>query len=61
MTDIGLTDMGYFGMDLNGATPNMDLLATQGLRLSSLYGSIGCSPGRACALTGRCVGARGGA
>jgi hypothetical protein len=50
--DIGWSDFGYFGMDLYGATPMIDTLATQGVRLNCVYGQTACTPGRAAFLTG---------
>eukprot|EP00038_Savillea_parva_P028242 m.63962 g.63962 ORF g.63962 m.63962 type:complete len:567 (+) comp8190_c0_seq1:1650-3350(+) len=51
--DIGWSDFGYFGMDLYGATPMIDTLAEQGVRLACVYGQTACTPGRAAFLTGR--------
>ena len=51
--DIGWSDFGYFGMDLYGATPMIDTLAEQGVRLACVYGQTACTPGRAAFLTGK--------
>src|SRR5262245_28433797 len=50
-------DMGYADMACNGGkdvvTPNLDKLATEGMRLTSFYVTQGqCSPSRASILTG---------
>ncbi|MBQ1995548.1 MAG: sulfatase-like hydrolase/transferase, partial [Clostridia bacterium] len=57
MTD----DQGYGDLSCMGAedfvTPNIDALAENGIRFSSMYsGSPVCSPSRACLLTGRYPG-----
>lgn len=51
--DIGWSDFGYFGYDLTDATPTIDTLATEGIRLYAVYGQTACSPGRAAFLSGR--------
>ena len=51
--EFGYTDMGYHGLDLDGASPNIDLLVQQGIKLNYVYGGVACTPGRAMALTGR--------
>ena len=57
MTD----DQGYGDLSCMGAedfvTPNIDSLAENGMRFTSMYsGSPVCSPSRACLLTGRYPG-----
>ena len=52
--DIGWSDFGYFGFDLYGATPTIDTLASQGVKLACVYGQTACTPGRAAFLTGVC-------
>lgn len=49
--DLGLRDVGYNGGAF--ATPNIDRLASQGVRLSTFYTQPLCSPARAALLTGR--------
>lgn len=51
--DIGWSDFGYHGYDLVGATPTIDTMASEGVKLYSVYGQTGCSPGRAAFLAGR--------
>eukprot|EP00041_Stephanoeca_diplocostata_P002344 m.25893 g.25893 ORF g.25893 m.25893 type:complete len:553 (-) comp13226_c0_seq8:1291-2949(-) len=55
--DIGWSDFGYFGYDLKvdnySATPTIDYLAEQGVKLACVYGGTACTPGRAAFLTGR--------
>lgn len=48
--DMGFSDLGSFGSEIN--TPNLDLLAKEGLRLTSFYNSGRCCPSRAALLTG---------
>ena len=48
--DLGYSDLGCFGSEL--PTPNMDLLASQGLLLTDFYTAPTCSPTRAMLLTG---------
>ena len=49
--DLGYSDIGCFGGEV--ATPNIDRLASQGVRLNSFYNTARCSPSRASLLTGR--------
>ena len=49
--DMGATDAGYLGADLS--TPNLDKLATEGLKLENYYVQQLCSPTRTQLLTGR--------
>ncbi|MGE3156517.1 MAG: arylsulfatase [Xanthobacteraceae bacterium] len=49
--DLGNADLGYRGSDIR--TPNIDKLATEGVRMESFYGQPVCTPSRACLMTGR--------
>jgi arylsulfatase A-like enzyme len=49
--DLGNADLGYRGSDIK--TPNIDRLATGGVRLESFYGQHVCTPSRAALMTGR--------
>jgi arylsulfatase A-like enzyme len=49
--DLGNADLGYRGSDIR--TPNIDKLATEGVRLESFYGEPVCTPARAALMTGR--------
>src|SRR6266851_2258748 len=49
--DLGNADLGYRGSDIR--TPNIDKLATDGVRMESFYGQPVCTPSRACLMTGR--------
>ena len=48
--DMGYSDIGCYGGEIR--TPNIDLLAQDGLRFSSAYNTSKCFPSRACLLTG---------
>ncbi|MBU3021277.1 sulfatase-like hydrolase/transferase [Aestuariibacter sp. A3R04] len=48
--DAGYTDLGSFGGEID--TPNLDNLASQGLKLSHFYSNARCSPTRASLLSG---------
>lgn len=48
--DSGYTDLGSFGGEID--TPNLDQLASEGVRLSHFYSNARCSPTRATLLTG---------
>ena len=48
--DLGLTDIGAFGSEID--TPNMDMLAEEGLIFSNYHTSPECAPSRAMLLTG---------
>jgi len=48
--DLGYTDLGAFGGEI--ATPNLDTLALQGLRLTNFHASASCAPTRAMLMTG---------
>jgi arylsulfatase A-like enzyme len=49
--DIGYHDVGYHGSDF--PTPNIDVLATQGVRLERYYVQQVCSPTRSALMSGR--------
>ena len=49
--DLGNADLGYRGSDIR--TPNIDKLASDGVRLESFYGMPVCTPSRAELMTGR--------
>ena len=49
--DLGWADVGYRGSDI--ATPNIDRLAKEGMRLERFYTTPFCSPTRAALMTGR--------
>ena len=49
--DLGYADLGYTGSQI--ATPNIDKLASQGVKLSDFYVQRACSPTRAALMTGR--------
>jgi len=49
--DLGNADLGYRGSDIK--SPNIDKLATEGVRLESFYGMPVCTPSRAELMTGR--------
>ena len=49
--DLGNADLGYRGSDIE--TPNIDKLASEGVRLESFYGMPVCTPARAELMTGR--------
>lgn len=48
--DMGFSDLGCFGAEI--ATPNLDRLAGNGLRMSQMYNNARCCPSRAALLTG---------
>jgi arylsulfatase len=48
--DMGFCDVGCFGAEIH--TPNLDALASGGLRLSQMYNAARCCPSRAALLTG---------
>ncbi|MEX2594856.1 MAG: arylsulfatase [Anditalea sp.] len=48
--DLGFSDLGCYGSEIN--TPNIDYLATNGVRFSSFYNPSRCCPTRASLLTG---------
>jgi arylsulfatase A-like enzyme len=49
--DLGNADLGYRGHEIR--TPNIDKLATEGVRLEDFYGMPVCTPSRAQLMTGR--------
>jgi arylsulfatase len=49
--DMGYSDLGAFGGEI--ATPNLDVLAFDGLRLTGFYTAAACAPTRAMLMTGR--------
>lgn len=48
--DLGFSDIGCYGSEIN--TPNIDYLATNGIRFSHFYNTSRCCPTRAALLTG---------
>jgi arylsulfatase A-like enzyme len=48
--DLGYSDLGCYGGEIN--TPNLDYLATQGMRFTQFYNTSRCCPTRASLLTG---------
>jgi arylsulfatase A-like enzyme len=48
--DLGYSDIGCFGGDVH--TPNLDALASEGVRFTSFYNEARCCPTRAALLTG---------
>jgi arylsulfatase len=51
LDDVGYAQLGCYGSDI--ATPVMDSLAADGVRLANFHTTALCSPTRACLLTGR--------
>lgn len=49
--DLGYSDLGCYGGEI--ATPNLDALAENGVRLTRFYNTGRCCPSRACILTGQ--------
>jgi len=49
--DMGWSDIGCFGSEV--ATPNIDKMATGGMRFTQVYNTAKCFPSRACLLTGQ--------
>ncbi|MEM6378381.1 MAG: arylsulfatase [Bacteroidota bacterium] len=49
--DLGYADVGFHGSDIQ--TPNIDRIATEGVRLERFYSAPVCSPTRAGLMTGR--------
>ncbi len=48
--DMGYSDIGCYGSEIE--TPNLDRLASHGIRFSQFYNTSRCCPSRACLLTG---------
>lgn len=48
--DMGISDIGCYGSEIE--TPNLDQLASSGLRFTQFYNTARCCPTRACLLTG---------
>ncbi len=48
--DMGYSDLGCYGSEIN--TPNINSLASNGIRFSQMYNSARCCPSRAALLTG---------
>ncbi len=48
--DMGFSDIGCFGSEI--ATPNLDRLASRGIRMSQFYNNPRCCPSRASIMTG---------
>ena len=48
--DLGFSDLGCYGGEIH--TPNLDALATEGLRFTQFYNGVRCCPSRASLLTG---------
>lgn len=48
--DLGFTDLGSFGSEID--TPNLDQLASHGVRLTNFHAGATCAPSRAMLLTG---------
>jgi arylsulfatase len=51
LDDVGFAQLGCYGSDI--ATPTIDRLAAEGVRLTNFHTTALCSPTRACLLTGR--------
>ena len=51
LDDTGFAQLGCYGSPI--ATPNLDVLATNGLRYNNMHTTALCSPSRSCILTGR--------
>ncbi len=49
--DLGYSDLGCYGGEID--TPNLNSLASEGVRLAQLYATPRCCPSRACLLTGQ--------
>ena len=48
--DLGFSDIGCYGSEIR--TPNIDTLASNGLRFTQMYNAAKCCPSRAALLTG---------
>ncbi len=51
LDDVGYAQLGCYGSDI--ATPTIDALAADGVRLANFHTTALCSPTRSCLLTGR--------
>ncbi len=51
--DLGINDLACYGRNEH-QTPNLDRLASQGMRFTSAYAQPVCSPSRAAIMTGKC-------
>jgi arylsulfatase A-like enzyme len=51
LDDTGFAQLGCYGSEIQ--TPNIDILAAEGLRFTDFHATPLCSPSRACFLTGR--------
>ncbi|MDG2618068.1 arylsulfatase [Thermoleptolyngbya sichuanensis XZ-Cy5] len=51
LDDVGFGQLGCYGSPI--ATPNLDALASDGLRYNNMHTTALCSPSRSCMLTGR--------
>src|SRR5690348_5015198 len=51
LDDVGYGQLGCFGSPI--ATPTIDRLAAEGVRLANFHTTALCSPSRSCLLTGR--------
>ena len=51
LDDVGFAQLGCYGSDI--ATPRIDAVAADGVRLANFHTTALCSPTRACVLTGR--------
>jgi len=49
-SDLGYSDLGCYGGEMN--TPNIDALAAGGMKMTQVYNSARCCPGRAALMTG---------
>ena len=52
--DMGFSDLGCYGSEV--ATPNLDMLGTNGVRFRQFYNMAKCGPSRASLITGQNVG-----
>jgi arylsulfatase B/arylsulfatase I/J len=53
LDDAGWNDFGYQSVDLSLASPNMNILSANGVRLHNYYTQPSCTPARASLMTGR--------
>ncbi len=52
--DMGFSDLGSYGSEV--ATPNLDMLAENGIRFRQFYNMAKCAPSRAALITGQNIG-----